>query len=78
MLVIKEFKSLGYPVLIGTSRKSFIGMISDIDVGERLEGSIASALWSAMNSADILRVHDVSETKKALQVIESIQNAEDE
>lgn len=69
---LKDFRSLCFPLLIGASRKSFIGMISDEKVEDRLEGSIAAALWSVANSANIIRVHDVEETKKALKVFESI------
>lgn len=67
-----EFKSLGFPLLVGASRKSFIDMISDTPADKRLPGSLAAALWSVSNSADILRVHDVEETRKALDVFEAI------
>ena len=63
---------MGYPVLVGASRKSFIGKILDLDANERLEGSLATAVWSAANGASILRVHDVKETVRALKVASSI------
>ncbi|MEA2015814.1 MAG: dihydropteroate synthase [Actinomycetota bacterium] len=65
---IKEFTMLGYPVMIGASRKSFIGSILDLPVDERLEGSIAAAVYSIMNGVSILRVHDVKETMRAIEV----------
>ncbi|MDP3792009.1 MAG: dihydropteroate synthase [Candidatus Omnitrophota bacterium] len=68
-----EFKSLGCPICIGTSRKSFIGKIlgSD-DPGDRLFGTIASCAVAITNGADILRVHDVKEVSQAVRVVDSI------
>ncbi len=71
---LSDFKSIGYPLLVGASRKSFIGMISDLNADERLEGSIAAALYSYINGADILRAHDVNETRRALDIAEGIKN----
>ena len=71
---LAEFKSLGCPMLMGASRKSFIGKIDGSTADDRLGGSLAAALWSAQAGADILRVHDVSETVQALKVWESIEN----
>jgi dihydropteroate synthase len=67
-----ELRILGLPVLLGASRKSFIGRILDADMDERLEGSIAAAVLGAANGADILRVHDVAETARALKVAAAI------
>jgi len=70
---IKEFKKLGFPVLIGSSRKTFIGNISGkkpLPPEDRMEGSIAAAVISSINGADIIRVHDVKETKRALNIVE--------
>jgi len=74
---IKEFHTFGLPILLGTSRKSFIGKIlgsesNPLKPEERLEGSIATYIWAVLNGIKILRVHDVKETKRALKVIESI------
>ncbi|MFA5015481.1 MAG: dihydropteroate synthase [Actinomycetota bacterium] len=71
---VKELTALGFPVLIGASRKSFIGGILDLPVEERLEGSIAAAVCSAVNGASILRVHDVKETLRAVKVARNIIN----
>ena len=65
---LDQFKALGFPVLMGASRKSFIGRIDGSNADDRLGGSLAAALWSAQKGADILRVHDVSETVQALKV----------
>lgn len=71
---IRAFKECGFPVVIGTSRKSFIGKIlGDIPPAERLYGSLGSAIYSAMNGADIIRVHDLRETKQALEIISAIE-----
>lgn len=72
---LHRFQDLGYPVLIGTSRKAFIGKILDLDAGERLEGSIGAACYAVLNGADIVRVHDVSETARAIKIIEKITGA---
>ena len=71
---LEDFKALGCPLLMGASRKSFIGRIDGSQADDRLGGSIAAALWSAANGADILRVHDVSETAQALKVWAAINN----
>jgi len=71
---IKELEALGYPVLIGASRKSFIGNVLDLPVEERLEGSIAAAVYSVINGVNILRVHDVKETVRAVKVAKCIIN----
>ena len=72
---LNEFKSLGYPILIGASRKTFIGNILDVGVDQRLEGSLAVAAISAYNGASILRVHDVVETVKVLRITDAINNS---
>lgn len=63
-----EFRDLGYPLMLGTSRKSFIGKTISGDADERLEGTIASNIVGFMNGARIFRVHDVAENKKALDM----------
>lgn len=67
-----EFKSLGRPVMIGVSRKSFIGKILDLPTDERLEGSLASMAVAIMNGANILRVHDVKESKRVAKLVDAI------
>ena len=73
---LEEFTNLGFPILIGTSRKSFIGNITGKDPKERIHGSIATVVYSYLKGASIFRVHDVSETKDALSVITCIENPE--
>lgn len=70
-----RFRRLRAPLLIGASRKSFIGEILDTPIAERLEGSLAAAVAAALHGADIVRVHDVSETRKALAITDAIKTA---
>jgi len=69
---LEEFTSYGFPILIGTSRKSFIGRITGDEATERLDGSLASAIYSYLKGASIFRVHDVRQTRNALSVISTI------
>ena len=70
---LERFTELGRPLLIGTSRKSFIGkLLSDLPAEERLEGSVASAVLAYSKGASIFRVHDVKETSRALAVADAI------
>ena len=71
---IKSFCKIGYPILIGTSRKSFLSNILKVGTDNLLEGTIASSLYAVFNGARILRVHDVREVKKAVIIIEKAMN----
>ena len=75
-LVIKrlfEFKSLNVPLLVGLSNKSFLAkIIDDVDLDERLIATIVADMISVLNGADILRVHNVKETKKSLKIIKAL------
>jgi len=69
---LKKFSILGCPILIGCSRKSFIGKILDVPVEERLEGSLAALAVAVMNGANIVRVHDVKESRRAAGLMDAI------
>jgi dihydropteroate synthase len=70
---IKEFCGLGCPILLGASRKSFIAQICNGEPPEeRISGSLAAAIWGYSQGVKIFRVHDVRETKQALDVYRSI------
>ncbi len=69
---LNAFKVLGKPILVGASRKSFIGKILNNDVEERLRGTLAAITVSRMNGAHILRVHDVKQAKEALKITDAI------
>jgi len=68
---LAELTTLGCPVLVGASRKSFIGKITGRAVEGRLAGSVAVATWSVAQGARILRVHDVAETVDAVRLTEA-------
>ncbi len=73
--IIKELRLLkekGYPILLGPSRKSFIGYTLDLPPEERLEGTLAAAALGIHNGADILRVHDVKETVRVARMCDAI------
>jgi dihydropteroate synthase len=70
---IGSFRELGLPVLAGVSRKRFIGELSGADdPADRLEGSVAAAVWCATQGVHVVRVHDVGPTVRALRVAEAI------
>ncbi|MDP1853830.1 MAG: dihydropteroate synthase [Candidatus Omnitrophota bacterium] len=69
---LAEFKKMGFPVLIGTSRKSFIGQILNKEPQGRLMGTAASIALSIANGADIVRVHDVREMHDVVKIIDAI------
>ena len=69
------FAELGYPILIGPSRKSFIGLTLDLPVNDRLEGTSAVITASIMNGARIIRVHDVLEMKRVQTISDKIRGA---
>jgi dihydropteroate synthase len=65
-----ELRNLGRPIIVGTSRKRFIGAITGREADERIGGSVASNVMAMVNGADAFRVHDVAEVKQALDVAE--------
>jgi len=78
LLIIKnlsEFRILGKPILLGTSRKSFIGKILNARANERLEGTLSSIAICALNGAHIIRCHDLLQAKKAIAVADAIRLA---
>ena len=72
---LKTFANLGYPILIGPSRKSFIGLTLDLPVEERLEGTAAAITASIINGARIVRVHDVLQMKRVQIISDKIKGA---
>ena len=73
---LSELKDLDFPIMIGASRKTFIGNIAEtnkpLPVTERLEGSLAAACIAVANGADIVRVHDVKETRRCIDIVDRI------
>lgn len=71
-----EIVSLGYPVLVGPSRKSFLGTLpSALPADERLEGTLAAVAVAVMNGASIVRVHDVREARRVVEVVDAVLRA---
>jgi len=68
---VSEIRALGYPVLIGTSRKSFIGNVLDLPVEERLEGTAASVAIAITRGADMVRVHDVLPIRRVARMVDA-------
>jgi dihydropteroate synthase len=72
---LQEIAASGYPVLVGPSRKSFIGKILDVPAGDRLEGTAAAVAVAVMNGANIVRVHDVKEMKQVAKVVDEVKRS---
>ena len=78
LLIIKnlfEFRILGKPILLGTSRKSFIGKILNANATDRLEGTLSTIAIGVLNGAHIIRCHDVLQAKKVIAVADAIRSA---
>lgn len=73
---LSELKKLGYPIIVGASRKTFIGSIlggkKQLAPQDRLEGSLGAGSIAVINGADILRVHDVKETRRCIDIVDCI------
>tara|TARA_B100000965_G_scaffold55832_1_gene42375 strand:+ start:202 stop:1053 length:852 start_codon:yes stop_codon:yes gene_type:complete len=72
---LNHFTKMGFPVMLGASRKSFIGISLDLPEEDRLEGSLAANIIGLQNGAKIFRVHDVAETNKAFIIVNKIFNS---
>jgi len=68
---------LGVPVLVGPSRKSFIGHVLGLDVEDRLEGTAGAVAWCAANGVHIVRVHDTTQAVRIVRVVDAIRTASD-
>lgn len=69
---VEILQQLGYPVLLGTSRKSMIGLTLDLPAAERVEGTIVTTVMGVMKGCCIVRVHDVKENKRAVAMTEKL------
>jgi dihydropteroate synthase len=72
---LREFEVLGRPIVLGTSRKAFVGALLGRDPEDRLVGTLATVAIGAWNGANILRVHDVQETREVLTIVRAIKEA---
>lgn len=69
---VGQMQSLGYPVLLGTSRKSVIGLTLDLPADQREEGTLVTTVFGMMNGCSFVRVHDVKANRRAIQMMEAI------
>lgn len=69
---LHELHVLGYPLLLGTSRKSMIGKILDLPPGERMEGTVATSVLGVVQGVEVIRVHDVRENLRAVRVADAM------
>jgi len=69
---LRELKVWGRPILVGVSRKSFIGALTDMEPNEREEGTIAAMVAAIMNGASMVRIHDIQKMKRAITVADAI------
>lgn len=73
---LKDFQALGYPILLGASRKSVIGLTLDVPATERLIGTTTTSVCAAQSQCAFVRVHDVKANLQAIQMAEAIMHAE--
>jgi len=69
---IDEFVEMKYPVLLGTSRKSFIGKFLGLEAEDRLEATIATCIWAVLKGVKIVRVHDVGPVARAVNMVRAV------
>lgn len=72
---LEEFHKLGYPLLLGTSRKSLIGLTLNLPVTQREEGTLATTVMAVMKGCQFIRVHNVKTNKRAIQMTKAILNS---
>lgn len=69
---LEQFHCFGYPILLGTSRKSVIGLTLDLPVFERVEGTLVTTVMAVMKGCSFVRVHDIKENVRAIRMTEAI------
>jgi dihydropteroate synthase len=72
---LSHFAGRGYPVVLGPSRKGFIGKLLDLPVTQRVEGTLAAAAVGIFNGADVLRLHDITAGRRAIDLAHHIRMA---
>lgn len=69
---MERFHELGYPILLGTSRKSVIGLTLDLPADQRVEGTLVTTVMAVQKGCSFVRVHDVKENKRAIDMTKAI------
>jgi dihydropteroate synthase len=72
---INALRELGRPVVVGPSRKSFVGRITHAEVDDRLAGTAGAVAWLVAHGVDVVRVHDVREMVRVARMVEAIRDA---
>jgi len=75
MREIAALRDIGRPVLVGPSRKSFVGKVLGTEIDDRLEGTAGAVAWLVANGASVVRVHDVKEMVRVIRMVEAIKDA---
>jgi len=78
LLLVREiarFADLGRPIVVGPSRKSFIGAVLGAEVHDRLEGTAGAVAWLAANGPNMVRVHDVPQMMRVVRMVDAIRSA---
>ncbi len=73
---LSAFKTIGRPLVLGTSRKGFIAKVTGEDDGRRMFGTAATVAWGIANGSDVVRVHDVAAMSQVVRMVMAIQNQE--
>ena len=73
---LEQFATLGCPILVGASRKSFLGQLLNRPAADRLPGSLAAVAWAVMQGAQIVRVHDVAETVDVVRLLQAVRQVD--
>jgi dihydropteroate synthase len=73
---LEEFNDLGYPMLLGTSRKSMIGLTLDVPSNERVEGTLVTSVMAVQCGCMFVRVHDVLQNRRAVDMAKAILNVD--
>jgi len=73
---IDELKADGYPIVVGPSRKRFVGAVHQTGVDDRLEGTLAACAWCAVHGVDVVRVHDVRTVRRTVEMIAAIKRGD--
>lgn len=69
---LQEFRALGFPLMVGTSRKSFLGTLFSAATDDRIEGTLVTNAWAYVQGANIFRVHDVKPVRRAIRIAQTI------
>src|SRR5439155_23189434 len=72
---VADLAPVGRPILVGPSRKSFVGRVTETGVDRRMEGTAGAAAWLVANGAHVVRVHDVPEMVRVVRMVDAIRSA---